>query len=353
HLAVRPVLRRGQLLLQPDRRAAAAVPQLAVRGALRDRDHDDLGLDRVLGGDLPGRLAGGAAAADRGGRDRRGRALAGVPPGHAPAAQPGLAVPGRLAHDQRAPAVRRGVPVHPGRPAQRHHRPRLLPVQPGLPAVQLRLCVGHRLLPVPRHHRGHRHPVPGGPAIHVLPVLMATSAPARDKVRPAGRGGVPAPRRRWRLPFSPWHLVLLPATLVLLFPFAWLLMTSVETQNEALHFPPILTPHQFRFANYPDALNSAPFGHFFANSAIVAVTTVVCNLVLCSLAGYAFARFRFLGRTALFAVIMATLMVPFQVTMIPQFIIVKWLGVHVLAGVGIDHIGALILPNAATAFGIF
>ena len=83
------------------------------------------------------------------------------------------------------------------------------------------------------------------------------------------------------------------------------------------------------------------------------MTTVVCNLVLCSLAGYAFARFRFLGRTALFAVIMATLMVPFQVTMIPQFIIVKWLGVHVLAGVGIDHIGALILPNAATAFGIF
>ncbi len=85
------------------------------------------------------------------------------------------------------------------------------------------------------------------------------------------------------------------------------------------------------------------------------MTTGACNLVLCSLAGYAFARFRFLGRTALFAVLMATLMVPFQVTMIPQFIIVpKWLGVHVvLAGVGIDHLGALILPNAATAFGIF
>jgi multiple sugar transport system permease protein len=182
---------------------------------------------------------------------------------------------------------------------------------------------------------------------------MATSAPARDTVGSAARGGVPAARRRWRLPFSPWHLVLLPASLVLLFPFGWMLVTSVETQREALHFPPVLIPHQIRLANYPDALNSAPFGHFFTNSAIVAVTTVVCNLVLCSLAGYAFARFRFLGRTALFAVIMATLMVPFQVTMIPQFIIVKWLGVHVLAGVGIDHIGALILPNAATAFGIF
>src|SRR6202007_620445 len=103
----------------------------------------------------------------------------------------------------------------------------------------------------------------------------------------------------------------------------------------------------------PDALHAAPFGRFFLNSTVVAVTTVLCNLVLCSLAGYAFARLRFLGRGALFAVIMATLMVPFQVTMIPQFIITKWLGIHVLAGVGINHLGALILPNAATAFGIF
>ncbi|HEV2372258.1 MAG TPA: carbohydrate ABC transporter permease [Streptosporangiaceae bacterium] len=160
-------------------------------------------------------------------------------------------------------------------------------------------------------------------------------------------------RRRFRLPFSPWHLVLLPATLVLVFPFVWLVVTSVETPAEALHFPPILIPHTLHFANYPDALRAEPFVRFFLNSAAVAVTTVVSNLVLCSLAGYAFARLRFLGRGALFAVIMTTLMVPFQVTMIPQFIITKWLGIHVLAQVGIDHIGALILPNAATAFGIF
>jgi multiple sugar transport system permease protein len=156
-----------------------------------------------------------------------------------------------------------------------------------------------------------------------------------------------------KLPFSPWHLVLIPASVVMLFPFYWLVVTSLETSSEALHFPPVLWPHVLRFANYGDALASAPFTRFFVNSAIVAVLTVLCNLVLCTLAGYAFARFRFLGRTALFAVILATLMVPFQVTMVPQFILVKWLGVHVLAGVGIDHLGALILPNAATAFGIF
>jgi multiple sugar transport system permease protein len=160
-------------------------------------------------------------------------------------------------------------------------------------------------------------------------------------------------RRVLRLPFSPWHLVLLPASLVLLFPFAWLVVTSLETSGEALHFPPILTPHVLRFANYADAWHAAPFGTFFTNSLVVAVSTVLCNLVLCSLAGYAFARFRFLGRGALFVLIMTTLMVPFQVTMIPQFIITKWLGIHVLAGIGINHIGALIVPNAATAFGVF
>jgi multiple sugar transport system permease protein len=162
-----------------------------------------------------------------------------------------------------------------------------------------------------------------------------------------------AGRRRRSLPFSPWHLLLIPATLVLIFPFAWLIITSVETPSEALHFPPVLAPHVLRFANYPDALKAAPFGRFFLNSAIVSVTTVVSNLVLCSLAGHAFARHRFLGRGALFVVIMTTLMVPFQVTMIPQFIITKWIGIHLFEQAGINHIGALILPNAATAFGVF
>jgi len=167
---------------------------------------------------------------------------------------------------------------------------------------------------------------------------------------------VPLPQRRprrFRLRFNPWHLVLAPVSVILVFPFFWMLITSLETQPESLHFPPVLTPHQLRPANYPDAFNAAPFSHFFVNSIVVAVVTVICNLVLCSLAGYAFARMRFFGRTTLFIVLMATLMVPFQVTMIPQFLIEKWLGVHVLAAVGINHIGALILPNAATAFGVF
>jgi multiple sugar transport system permease protein len=185
--------------------------------------------------------------------------------------------------------------------------------------------------------------------------MTASVAPEARQIGMAGTAGTAGTsgRRRRRWPFSPWHLVLIPATIVLLFPFVWLVVTSLETSSEALRFPPDLAPHVLRFKNYPDALAAAPFGRFFFNSAIVAVTTVVCNLVLCAGAGYAFARFRFLGRTALFIVMMATLMVPFQVTMIPQFLITKWIGVNLLAGAGIGHIGALILPNAATAFGVF
>jgi multiple sugar transport system permease protein len=178
------------------------------------------------------------------------------------------------------------------------------------------------------------------------PITAATTA---APVTPATLPG----RRRVRLPFSPWHLVLIPATIVLIFPFAWLLITSIETPAEALHFPPILTPHHLDFGNYPQALQAAPFARFFINSAVVAVTTVVANVVMCSLAGYAFARYRFAGRGLLFALIMTTLMVPFQVTMIPQYLITKWLGINALAEAGLNHIGALIVPNAATAFGVF
>jgi multiple sugar transport system permease protein len=178
---------------------------------------------------------------------------------------------------------------------------------------------------------------------------LAKAAPAPAPV-PAVAG---RRRRRWVLPFSPWHLVLVPATIILIFPFFWMIVTSIETPAEALRFPPDLTPHVLRFTNYGDALKAAPFGRFFWNSAVVAFTTVICNLLFCAAAGYAFARFRFLGRGVLFVLIMITLMVPFQVTMIPQFLITKWIGVNLLAGAGIGHIGALIVPNAATAFGVF
>jgi multiple sugar transport system permease protein len=155
---------------------------------------------------------------------------------------------------------------------------------------------------------------------------------------------------RWRtgrvhLPFSPRHLVLVPLCLVMLTPLLWMLVTSIQTLDEARHFPPVL-PSGIHWENYRDALDAAPFGRFFANSAIVTLSAVVGNLVFCSLAGYAFARLRFFGKNVLFVVLLATLMIPFQVVLIPIFLIMRHLGL-------VDTLGALILPNLATPFGIF
>jgi multiple sugar transport system permease protein len=154
-----------------------------------------------------------------------------------------------------------------------------------------------------------------------------------------------APERR-RFLFSPWHLVLLPIAIAMLIPLAWMLVTSVETLNETRHFPPILVPSGIQAHNYTDVLQQAPFTRWFMNTVIVTTASVAGNLLFCSLAGYAFARIRFIGREAVFILILATLMIPFQVVMIPTFLIVRKLGL-------IDTLGALILPNLSGAFGIF
>ena len=154
------------------------------------------------------------------------------------------------------------------------------------------------------------------------------------------------PRSRWPLPFSPWHLVLAPIALVMLTPLVWMLVTSIETVPETRRFPPVIIPSGIHYQNYSTTLAEAPFARWFLNTLIVTSVCVVGNLVFCSLAGYAFARLRFAGRNIAFFLILATLMIPFQVVMIPTFLIIRSAGL-------IDTLGALILPNLASGFGIF
>jgi multiple sugar transport system permease protein len=158
-------------------------------------------------------------------------------------------------------------------------------------------------------------------------------------------GMVERPRRRF-LPFDPWHLFLAPLAVVMLLPLVWMVVTSLETPAQTHHFPPILWPGTLQFENYLDAIRQSAFGTWFWNTVVVTVTVVVSNLVLCSLAAYAFARVRFLGRDIVYFVLLATLMVPLQVVLIPTFLIVKDLGL-------IDRLGALIVPNLVSVFGIF
>jgi multiple sugar transport system permease protein len=177
---------------------------------------------------------------------------------------------------------------------------------------------------------------------------MSMSAEIRDKA-----GALPALEeesgrdpRSDRFVFSLWHLVLFPLAFLMLIPMIWMIITSFQTLNETRHFPPILVPSSIQWQNYTEVLQRAPFARWFLNTLVVTVVVVAGNLLFCSLAGYAFARIKFFGRDVVFILVLATLMIPFQVIMIPTFIIVRKLGL-------IDTLGALIVPNLAGAFGIF
>jgi multiple sugar transport system permease protein len=146
--------------------------------------------------------------------------------------------------------------------------------------------------------------------------------------------------------FSYRHVFLIPLSLLMLAPLLWMAVTSIETPDESRHFPPTLIPSGIDWHNYTAAVQSAPFGSWYLNSVIVCAVVVFSNLVLCSLAAYAFARIKFFGSNVLFFLLLATLMVPFQVILIPTFLIVRHMGL-------IDNITALMLPNLASAFGIF
>ena len=134
--------------------------------------------------------------------------------------------------------------------------------------------------------------------------------------------------------------------LVFALPLLWLIVASFMTNAQINRFPPTIIPDSLHLDGYRYVFSTGRFGRWFLNSAIVASVTVVSNLVFCSFAGYAFARMRFRGSRVLLALMLATLVIPFQLTMIPTFLLMKHLGL-------IDTLGALILPSLVTPFGVF
>jgi multiple sugar transport system permease protein len=145
---------------------------------------------------------------------------------------------------------------------------------------------------------------------------------------------------------SPWHLVLAPLALLFALPLLWLIVSSFMTNAQINKFPPTIIPDSLHLDGYRYVFATGRFGRWFLNSSIVAGVTVFSNLVFCSLAGYAFARLGFRGSRVLLALMLATLVIPFQLTMIPTFLLMKHLGL-------IDSLGALILPSLVTPFGVF
>ncbi|PSB20105.1 carbohydrate ABC transporter permease [Phormidesmis priestleyi ULC007] len=133
----------------------------------------------------------------------------------------------------------------------------------------------------------------------------------------------------------------------MLIPLVWLVSTSFKSPSEDIfQFPPQLLPSQPTFENFVTVWQSNPFGRYLFNSTIVSVLTVALNLLFCSLAAYPLARLSFKGREVIFSAIVATILIPFQIVMIPLYVLAVQLGLRN------SYLG-VIFPAIASAFGIF
>ncbi len=156
-----------------------------------------------------------------------------------------------------------------------------------------------------------------------------------------------APKAR----FGSWRGVLSYAVLSLgavamVVPFLWMISTSLKTEMQAYQFPPVWIPDPMVWRNYLDTWQALPFDLFFLNSAFVSLMLTVGQLATCSLGAFAFARLRFPGREQLFVLYLATLMIPFQVIMIPLFVLVSRMG-------WIDSYWGLTVPLVFSPYGTF
>lgn len=142
------------------------------------------------------------------------------------------------------------------------------------------------------------------------------------------------------------YAVVILGCVIMVMPFLWMVSTSLKERGATMVFPPEFFPEHLLIDNYREVIDRFPMLTFMKNSIIVSLTTTVGTIVVSSMAAYAFARMRFKGRNALFLLYLSTMMIPSQVIMIPQFILLKNLG-------WIDTYQGLILPNLFGVFGVF
>jgi len=176
---------------------------------------------------------------------------------------------------------------------------------------------------------------------------MTIAEPTSLAIEPAPlAGGGNRVRRGGSRSRSLTYVVLVLAVLVTLMPFIWMLLGSFKTQGEILRDPSGFLPADPTMGNYSTWFRDLNIGRFFANSLIVAVFTVLGNLLFCSMVGYALAKLDFPGKRFLFLLVMLTLMVPGVVTFVPLFVMVSKLGL-------VNTYPALFLPFLASPLGVF
>jgi multiple sugar transport system permease protein len=142
------------------------------------------------------------------------------------------------------------------------------------------------------------------------------------------------------------YLAVAALFILVVFPFYWMIVTSLQPQDAVFSVPPQLWPRHLTFQNYIDAWNAAPWLRYFGNTFFVAVASTLISLTTSSLAAFAFACINFKGKEALFSLVLSVMMIPAATTLIPNFLIIRTLGWY-------DKFYALIIPFAASVFGIF
>lgn len=162
----------------------------------------------------------------------------------------------------------------------------------------------------------------------------------------ADRRALERPRYRLRPANALLVLAIIVVAVIAAFPLAWMVLTSLKTPQETMQVPPVWLPGAPNLDSYSQVAEVVSLGRSFLNSAVIAVVTTVAIIVTSLMAGYAFAKYEFRYKEALFALLIATMFLPPIVTLIPLYRITGYLGLNAsLAGV--------IVPNLANAFGIF
>lgn len=151
-----------------------------------------------------------------------------------------------------------------------------------------------------------------------------------------------------RTPAYRWiaTLVALALSFTFLLPIIWMFFASFRTFHDLSLYPPSLFPRGWTLSNYTEVFRALPFGRLYLNTVIFAGTVTITSLLLDSMAGYALARLRFRGRSAVFAIVIVLLMMPFQSTLIPLYLLMHTLGL-------VNTVPGLVIPRLTSAFGIF
>ena len=142
------------------------------------------------------------------------------------------------------------------------------------------------------------------------------------------------------------YATLILGAVIMAFPFYWMVTTAFKGFAESVAVPPVIVPTKWVWENFSEAWNAAPFPRYFLNTIIMATGSTVGTVFTGLLAAYAFARMRFFGKDVLFLMFLATMMIPFEVTLIPDFLIIRTLRWY-------NTFAALIVPWTASVFSIF